>query len=136
MSKGYLLLKGKIIDVRANRGPGSFRQSGDAGRRGYKDSSFEMEFQYENLIGAGRLCGGEPCPTLSAESIWRAPFPSPPSAQIRAARGGVGLTCDGQMAHAQGIETVGPRYFRYDIDYVPIEDRRKGWQRNELQAGN
>lgn len=35
----------------------------------------------------------------------------------------LGIPCDPRWRSEIGIETVGPRYFGYDIDYVPVEDR-------------
>lgn len=37
----------------------------------------------------------------------------------------IGIPCATQWRTAKGMETVGPRYFGYDIDYIPIEDRIK-----------
>ena len=31
--------------------------------------------------------------------------------------------CDGAGGRGRGLELVGPRYFGYDVDYVPIEER-------------
>jgi len=33
----------------------------------------------------------------------------------------VGIPCDEKWRTPKGIETVGPRYFGYDVDYVPVE---------------
>jgi DUF917 family protein len=35
----------------------------------------------------------------------------------------LGIPCDPRWRSEIGIETVGPRYFGYDIEYVPVEDR-------------
>jgi DUF917 family protein len=35
----------------------------------------------------------------------------------------LGIPCDPRWRSDIGIETVGPRYFGYDIEYVPIEER-------------
>jgi DUF917 family protein len=35
----------------------------------------------------------------------------------------IGIPCDSRWRTQKGLELVGPRYFGYDIDYVPIEQR-------------
>ena len=35
----------------------------------------------------------------------------------------LGIPCDPRWRTAVGIDTVGPRYFGYDVDYEPIEER-------------
>ncbi|MDI3523180.1 MAG: uncharacterized protein PWP43_1362, partial [Bacillota bacterium] len=38
----------------------------------------------------------------------------------------LGIPCDPKWRTPKGIETVGPRYFGYDLDYVPVEELVKG----------
>ena len=41
----------------------------------------------------------------------------------------IGAPCDRRWRTTAGLELVGPRYFGYEIDYVPVEemvDRRTG----------
>ncbi len=35
----------------------------------------------------------------------------------------IGIPCDPRWRSDIGIETVGPRYFGYDIEYMPVEER-------------
>jgi DUF917 family protein len=35
----------------------------------------------------------------------------------------LGMPCDDRWRTPGGIELAGPRYFGYDVDFVPIEDR-------------
>jgi DUF917 family protein len=35
----------------------------------------------------------------------------------------LGMPCTAKWRTPQGLELVGPRYFGYDIDYVPVETR-------------
>jgi DUF917 family protein len=35
----------------------------------------------------------------------------------------IATPCDGKWRTAAGLALVGPRYFGYDIDYVPVEER-------------
>jgi uncharacterized protein len=34
----------------------------------------------------------------------------------------IGIPCNPKWRTAKGIETVGPKYFGYDVDYVPVEE--------------
>jgi DUF917 family protein len=35
----------------------------------------------------------------------------------------LGIPCDAKWRSEAGLKLVGPRYFGYDIDYVPVEQR-------------
>ena len=35
----------------------------------------------------------------------------------------IGIPCDKRWRSEKGLELVGPRYFGYDMDYVPVEER-------------
>ena len=35
----------------------------------------------------------------------------------------LGIPCVHQWRSAAGLDLVGPRYFGYDVDYVPVEQR-------------
>jgi len=41
----------------------------------------------------------------------------------------IGMPCAGIWRSERGIELVGPRYFKYDVDYTPIEVLMKGGRR-------
>jgi DUF917 family protein len=38
----------------------------------------------------------------------------------------VGMPSNEKWRTPEGLKVVGPRYFGYDIDYIPIEERMKG----------
>lgn len=38
----------------------------------------------------------------------------------------IGIPCDPKWRTPEGLQEVGPRYFGYDIDYVPVEVAVKG----------
>lgn len=38
----------------------------------------------------------------------------------------IGIPCNEKWRTEEGLKLVGPRYFGYDIDYIPIEERVKG----------
>jgi DUF917 family protein len=37
----------------------------------------------------------------------------------------IGIPCDNKWRTDRGIELVGPRYFGYDTDYIPVEELQK-----------
>ena len=37
----------------------------------------------------------------------------------------LGIPCDNKWRTKRGIELVGPRYFGYDTDYIPVEELQK-----------
>ena len=123
ITKGYLVFKGKIIDIQ-RRTVGGFAR-GEAHIDGideYSESKLEIEFQNEHLVAIrdGRYIvtvpdliaildvdTGEPITTEAIRYGFRVAV--------------IGMPCDSKWRVPQGIELVGPRYFGYDVDYVPIE---------------
>ena len=47
----------------------------------------------------------------------------------------IAAPCDPRWRTPEGLELVGPRYFGYDVDYVPIEDRRAAADRRAARNG-
>ena len=47
----------------------------------------------------------------------------------------IAAPCDPRWRTPAGLELVGPRYFGYDIDYVPIEERRAAADRRAARNG-
>lgn len=122
---GILVFKGKIGDV-ARRTEGGFAR-GDAHINGideYTGQTLELNFQNEHLIA--RIDGeyvvtvpdlialldvdtGEPITTESMRYGYRVAV--------------IAMPCADKWRTPKGLELVGPRYFGYDVDYVPVEQR-------------
>ncbi len=122
---GFLLFKGKIGDV-DRRTEGGFAR-GDAnlaGIDGYAGQTAQLSFQNEHLVA--RINGeikvtvpdlitvldvetGEPITTEAMRYGYRVAV--------------IGIPCADKWRTAAGIALVGPRYFGYDVDYVPVEQR-------------
>jgi DUF917 family protein len=120
---GHLLFTGKITDV-ARRTTGGFAR-GTArleGAGAYEGRTLELEFQNENLVArrdgvvvAGvpdLICvlnsdSGEPVTTEGLRYGFRVSV--------------VGAPCDPRWRTPAGLDLVGPGYFGYDHDYVPVE---------------
>jgi DUF917 family protein len=122
---GYLIFKGKIADVQ-RRTEGGFAR-GDAFITGideYAGHQLQMSFQNENLIasidGVPRVTvpdliatldidTGEPITTEGLRYGFRVAI--------------IAMPCAPQWRTPEGLALVGPRYFGYDVDYVPVEER-------------
>lgn len=120
----HLLFTGKVADV-VRRTTGGFAR-GTAWLEGsgrYDGSTLELEFQNEHLVARrdgqvvtsvpDLICvlegdTGEPVTTEGLRYGFRVSV--------------LGLPCDPRWRTPAGLELVGPRYFGYDHDYVPVED--------------
>jgi DUF917 family protein len=124
LTRGYSLFEGKATDVQRDLTTGFVR--GKAlfeGIEEHKGDSFELNFQNENLIG---LLNDEPCAMVpDLITILDRETGSPITTEhLKYGQRVViiGMPCDPIWRTEKGIELVGPRYFKYDFDYVPIED--------------
>ncbi|WP_018085002.1 DUF917 domain-containing protein [Desulfurispora thermophila] len=125
---GYTLFKGKISDVQRRTTGGFVR--GEAHIDGidqYKGETMAIDFQNENLIARrnGRVVATVPDLICTVDAHTAAPITT------EGLRYGqrvfiLGIPCDKKWRSEKGIATVGPRYFGYDVDYVPIEELIKG----------
>lgn len=124
ISKGFKLFEGKIIDVKRDLTTGFVR--GKVVIEGIErdtGSSFEVDFQNENLIASKN---GKPVaitPDLITILDKEKGFPITTEALKYGQRVVViGMPCDPFWRTEAGINQVGPRYFKYDLDYKPIEE--------------
>jgi DUF917 family protein len=122
---GFVIFHGKIADVQRRTVAGFAR--GDAVLEGIgEDSGSKMliQFQNENLIAErdGKILvtvpdlismleedTGEPMTTEQLRYGFRVKV--------------LGIPCDQRWRVPKGIELVGPRYFGYNVDYMPVEQR-------------
>ncbi len=122
---GFEVFKGKIVDVRRRTEKGFAK--GEAVMEGvdeYASQTLELDFQNENL--AAKVDGeivvsvpdlitvldtetGEPITTETLRYGFRVTV--------------LGIPCNEKWRTPEGLELVGPRYFGYDIDWVPVEER-------------
>lgn len=124
---GFEIFKGKISDV-LRRTTGGFVR-GEAHLEGieeYKGSHLELNFQNENLVAIrdGKIVATVPDLICSVDIESAIPITT------EGLRYGqrilvVGIPCNEKWRTPKGIETVGPRYFGYDTDYIPLEERLK-----------
>lgn len=127
-TNGFKLFKGKIIDVkRETRGGFNFGKAIISGLDEYREKTFELDFQNENLAGIldGKVIATVPDLICTVDMETSLPITTESLKYGRRVTI-IGIPCDEKWRTDKGIETVGPRYFKYDVDYIPIERRMEG----------
>ncbi len=125
MTRGFRIFQGKVIDIERRTVAGFAR--GEAVLEGTgADSGHEMRVQFQNehlvamrdgavvvsvpdLITMLDAEKGEPVTTEGLRYGFRVVV--------------LGIPCDAKWRTPAGLKLVGPRYFGYDVDYVPVEER-------------
>lgn len=121
---GYDLFTGKIVDVlRGTEGGFNRGKVIIEGLAEYTDEEVNVYIQNENLIA---LKNGHPL-VLTPDLICLVDLETLTPVTTESLKYGkrvrlLALPCNKQWRSAKGIETVGPRYFGYDYDYVPVEE--------------
>ncbi len=123
VSGGFKLFEGKITDVKRDLTSGFIRGTVVMeGIESDKGSTFDLDFQNENLVGR---IDGKPVaitPDLITVLDREKGFPITTEHLKYGQRVVViGIPCDPFWRTEQGLNQVGPRYFKYDYDYSPIE---------------
>jgi DUF917 family protein len=127
-TEGYKLFRGKISDIlREVKGAFNFGKAVLEGIGEYKGMSASVEFQNENLVASVGDTIVATTPDLICLVDTETFIPIPTDAIKYGKRVlVVGLKCYETWRSPEGIELVGPRYFGYDTDYIPVEIRSKG----------
>ncbi len=127
-TKGYRLFEGKITDVRRDLTSGFIRgKVVIEGTGADKGSAFAMDFQNENLVGYRDGTPVAITPDLITVIDAEKGFPITTEGLRYGQRAVViGMPCDPFWRTEAGLKQVGPRYFKYDLDYVPIENLASG----------
>jgi DUF917 family protein len=115
---GRALLAGKVVDV-ARRTQGGFAR-GEA--RIVGAGELRLHFQNEHLLAM--LDGEVVASTPDLIVVLDAETGEPVTTEgLRYGRRVValGAPCDARWRTPEGLELVGPRFFGYDCDYVPVE---------------
>lgn len=123
----FPLFKGKVADVQRRTDGGFVRgETHLEGIEEYGGQSMKIDFQNENLIANrnGRIIATVPDLICMVDAETAIPITT------EGVRYGqrvlaLGIPCDTKWRSSKGLETVGPRYFGYDLDYVPVEERVK-----------
>lgn len=122
---GYRLFRGKIVDVLRRTTAGFARGTVKLeGTDDCKGRSMEIEFQNENLVALedGRVVASVPdLITMLENETGSAITTEGLKYGYRVTV--IGIPCAPVWRTREGLDVVGPRYFGYDIDYLPIEER-------------
>ena len=122
---GHLLFRGKLTDVRRRvvagfaRGAATMTGSGD-----YAGQTLVVDFQNEYLIA--RLDDEFLATTPDLIAVLDSEIARPITTE--ALRYGmrvavIAIPCAAQWREPKALELVHPRYFGYDVDYAPVEER-------------
>lgn len=125
---GYRIFAGKIVDVERRTVKGFAR--GRARLEGLDDHRGQrlvIDFQNENLIATvdGRVAASVPDLITVLEEETGLPITTE-ALKYGHRTAVVAMPCDAKWRTPAGLALVGPRYFGYDVEYVPIEERMRG----------
>ncbi|WP_338672023.1 DUF917 domain-containing protein [Listeria seeligeri] len=124
VTKGYHLFEGKITDVvRETRAGFNFGRVRINGLNNDAESEVIVHFQNENLVAEKN---GQPI-AITPDLICMVDLETLMPVTTEALKYGkrvrvMALPADEAWRTAKGIETVGPRYFGYDVDFAPLEE--------------
>jgi uncharacterized protein len=123
ITRGFRLFEGKIVDITRDLASGFVRgKVSFEGIDSFKGQRFEMDFQNENLVG--RLDGTPVAMTPDLVTVLDRETGAPITTEnLKYGQRTVviGMPCDPFWRTEAGLRQVGPRYFKYDLDYQPIE---------------
>lgn len=122
---GYEIFQGKIVDVRRRTEAGFAK--GEArfeGLDSYRGQELLIRFQNENLVAIRNGDVLVTVPDLITTLELETGLPITTEMLRYGYRAVViGIPCDPKWRSAHALDVVGPRYFGYDVDYMPIEQR-------------
>jgi len=127
ITKGFTLFKGKIVDVaRFNIGGFARGEVTIEGFDEFKNSRMIVKFQNENLVAIkdGEVVATTP-DIISILDIETAKPITTERLRYGLRVVVIGIPCDEKWRTEEGLKVVGPKYFGYDVDYIPIEVRMK-----------
>jgi DUF917 family protein len=127
ITKGFTLFKGKIVDVaRFNIGGFARGEVTIEGFDEFKNSRMIVKFQNENLVAIkdGEVVATTP-DIISILDIETAKPITTERLRYGLRVVVIGIPCDEKWRTEEGLKVVGPKYFGYDVDYIPIEVHMK-----------
>lgn len=121
---GFELFQGKVTDINRKTETGFARGMATfEGTNSYKDETLELRFQNEHLLAQTDnklLCV---TPDLIAVLDEETGLPITTEGIRYGSRCVViGIPCHPKWRTEKGIAAVGPNYFGYDVDYIPVEE--------------
>jgi DUF917 family protein len=124
-TNGFVIWRGKIVDIDRRTETGFARGTAVLeGLGDFEGRTLRIDFQNEFLIareGDTALATTPDLITILDSETGHAITTESLRYGFRVAV--LGMPCDSRWRTPGGIELAGPRYFGYDIDFVPIEER-------------
>ncbi|UQS82159.1 DUF917 domain-containing protein [Bombilactobacillus folatiphilus] len=132
-TSGFQLLTGKIVDIsHVTKGGFNYGTTTIEGLNEDTGKQGKISFQNENIMMTvdGQVLATAPDLIMMVDMDTLLPVTN------EEARYGkrvyvVGLPANEKWRTEAGIQSVGPRYFKYDVDYVPIEERYAKYQQKK-----
>ncbi|MEE8825106.1 hypothetical protein LASUN_01020 [Lentilactobacillus sunkii] len=124
---GFELYDGKVTDITRETKKGfNFGTVQFDGLNSYAGKKFSLEFQNENLVTKhdDKIMASVPDLIVALDIETGRPITSERLRYGSRAKV-VSFPCDPQWRTPIGIETAGPRYFGYEVEYVPVEQLQK-----------
>ena len=125
LTNGYEVFRGKIVDVQRRTEAGFAKGTATfSGVDQYGASTLTLNFQNEHLVAIqdGEIVVSTPDLITVLEAETGEPITT------EGLRYGfrvviIAMPCDARWRTPAGLALVGPRYFGYDIEYKPVEQR-------------
>ena len=134
---GFLLFEGKIVDIARRTETGFARaQARLEGVGAHAGTTLALDVQNEHLVATldGEIIASVPDLIIMLDSESGEPITTEEMRYgFRVAV--LASPCDPRWRTPAGLELVGPRYFGYEIDYVPIEERQAAAARRAARSG-
>lgn len=124
-TNGFRIFNGKIVDLSRRTEGGFVRGSATlTGMDEERGRTLELRFQNEHLVAIrdGEIVVSVPDLITLLDAQTGEPITTEGMRYgLRAVV--LGIPCDPQWRTAAGLELVGPKYFGYQVDFVPVEQR-------------
>jgi len=123
ITRGFRLFEGKIVDITRDLASGFMRGMVKLeGIDSFKGRLFELDFQNENLVGRrdGRPVAMTPDLITVLDKEKGLPITTE-NLKYGQRTVVMGMPCNPFWRSEAGLKQVGPRYFKYDLEYAPIE---------------
>jgi DUF917 family protein len=123
ITKGFRLFEGKVVDITRGLASGFVRGTVKfEGIDASKGRRFELDFQNENLVGRRDGTPVAMVPDLITVLDKEKGLPiTTENLKYGQRTVVIGMPANPFWRTPGGLAQVGPRYFKYDLDYVPIE---------------
>lgn len=122
---GHVVFRGRVADVERRTETGFARgRAAVTGLGEYTGGDLELNFQNEHLVAIrdGRVVASVPDLIIVLDSESAEPITTE-ELRYGFRVSVVAAPCDPRWRTDAGLALVGPRYFGYDFDYIPVEER-------------